>query len=465
MKIKELRRQLKIKNAKWTIPDDVLDDISLKELSQKYSLGAKTEIPGMLKTRLPRFRGGSTKKFLKWQPHTLRQLRSTLSRQPSTWDWRDVNNQNWVSPVKDQGGCGSCVAFAVLAAFESHYRLLKNNPHLNMDLSEGALFFSNERQCNSGDPRVGWWVNKGLDSIVEDGVCSELVYPYRATNQNVELSQGTYETFKAAGYDSTTNTSLMKKWLVEEGPLVTRFDVYDDFFAFWRGGANGVYTYTGTPYAGGHAVAVVGYDDNDKCWICKNSWGSLNNQENGCFRIGYGEVGIDERMYLIQDVHNVITRDEINYNPRNLRIRYEGDKGWLLTDGVSRMKMLDNKEDARNALRVARRHTRHGFIGRDNNRSNRSDYIIEYWAGNSGLPHEPLTKVDAISYDPRKIVAEDLDNKGWRLKEGNHWMEMADDFNDALTLLQIAERHNKMCFIGRGNNRANRKSYIMTYWE
>ena len=170
-------------------------------------------------------------------------------------------------------------------------------------------------------------------------------------------------------------------------------------------------------------------------------------------------------MYLIEDVYRVYTRDELPYNPRNLRIVDEGPNGWLLTDGVSRMKMFDNKEDARNGLRIARRHTRHGFIGRDNPRSNRIDYITEYWAGNSGLPHEPLTRVDCIPYNPVNVIAEDLDAQGWRIRDGNHWMLLAHDMNDALAVLRVVERYTRMCFIGRNNTRPNRKSYIMTYWE
>ena len=81
------------------------------------------------------------------------------------------------------------------------------------------------------------------------------------------------------------------------------------------------------------------------------------------------------------------------------------------------------------------------------------------------MPHEPLTKVDGIPYNPTNVVAEDLDADGWRLKEGDHWMLMAHDMNDALSILRIVERHTRMCFIGRDNKRSNRKSYIMTYWE
>jgi hypothetical protein len=64
----------------------------------------------------------------------------------------------------------------------------------------------------------------------------------------------------------------------------------------------------------------------------------------------------------------------------------EVSDGYLLTDGNLKIQLLDNKEDAHNALRVARRYTYLGFIGRENNRRNRYDYITQYWGGNSGLP-------------------------------------------------------------------------------
>jgi hypothetical protein len=62
-----------------------------------------------------------------------------------------------------------------------------------------------------------------------------------------------------------------------------------------------------------------------------------------------------------------------------LKIVDEGERGWLLTDDRSRMLILDNENDAKAALALARKHTQHCFIGRDNKRKNRRDYIVEYW--------------------------------------------------------------------------------------
>ena len=464
MKIKELRRILKEGKAKWAIPAGIADETEVEAISQQFALGGLPPAPGALTARLPRMRKPADAGFALWQPNTHRLVRPTVKALPKSWDWRNVKSHNWVSLPKNQGGCGSCVAFGVSAALESHQRIETSKASLAIDTSEANLFFVNERQCNPGDPRYGWWIPEALDYLVDQGTCREENYPYRDANQNAELVLGTENTWKITGYDSTSDTAQMKRWLCEDGPLVTGYTVYQDWDVYWNSGANGVYTHHTGNVRGGHVVAVIGYDDAQSCWICKNSWGQTHGND-GCFRIGYGQCGIDSRMYLIQDVYDVVTRDELAYNPKALRIVDEGANGWLLTDGVSRMKMLDNKEDARNALLVARRHTRHGFVGRDNPRPNRIDYITEYWAGSSGLPHEPLTKVDAIPYNPTKVVAEDIDADGWRLKEGNHWMLLAHDLNDALAILRVVERYTKMCFIGRNNHRPNRKSYIMTYWE
>src|SRR5690606_6791640 len=80
----------------------------------------------------------------------------------------------------------------------------------------------------------------------------------------------------------------MREWLVERGPLSACFEVYEDFF-YYR---SGVYRHTHGALAGGHCVSVIGYDDVNSCWICKNSWGAGWGDE-GFFRIRYGECRLE----------------------------------------------------------------------------------------------------------------------------------------------------------------------------
>jgi C1A family cysteine protease len=64
--------------------------------------------------------------------------------------------------------------------------------------------------------------------------------------------------------------------------------VFEDFFAY----ADGIYSHVAGDQVAAHAVCVVGYDDDDKCWIVKNSWGPAFGEE-GYFRLAYGQCGLD----------------------------------------------------------------------------------------------------------------------------------------------------------------------------
>jgi len=55
---------------------------------------------------------------------------------PSAFDWRNVNGGNYVTPVRDQGNCGSCWAFATTGALESKALITFNWPGKSLNLSE-----------------------------------------------------------------------------------------------------------------------------------------------------------------------------------------------------------------------------------------------------------------------------------------------------------------------------------------
>jgi hypothetical protein len=75
-----------------------------------------------------------------------------------------------------------------------------------------------------------------------------------------------------------------------------------------------------------------------------------------------------------------------------------------------------------------------------------------------------LLRREAVSstYHATNVLAEDIDAEGWRIRDGDQWLLLAHDMNDALAVLDIVERHTQMCFIGRGSGDPR---YIMTYWE
>ena len=59
---------------------------------------------------------------------------------PDAIDWRNKDGYDWVTPIRDQQSCGSCVAFGSVATLESLVRIEQNQPYLDIDLSEMHLF-------------------------------------------------------------------------------------------------------------------------------------------------------------------------------------------------------------------------------------------------------------------------------------------------------------------------------------
>ena len=82
---------------------------------------------------------------------------------PASFDWRNVDGANYVSPIKDQAGCGSCVAFGATAVLESMVRIQAKQPALIVDLSEAHAFFCYGPDHGAGPcPEGGWWPDERL---------------------------------------------------------------------------------------------------------------------------------------------------------------------------------------------------------------------------------------------------------------------------------------------------------------
>ncbi|MFJ3310265.1 C1 family peptidase [Streptomyces sp. NPDC086549] len=213
---------------------------------------------------------------------------------PTSYDLRNVNGQNFVTPVKDQGNCGSCVAFGVIATAEATLKVALRDADLDVNLSEAHLYFCQGRGCNDG-----WWADQALESLRQHGVADETCFPYSGRDlpcSNLCGSAPTRLTF-IDNWRRYVTAASMKLWLTDVGPLVACFSVYEDFVSY----SSGVYQHVAGDFLGGHCVSVVGFDDTLGCWICKNSWGSLWGDE-GFFRIAYGNCGIDDEMWTTEGV-------------------------------------------------------------------------------------------------------------------------------------------------------------------
>jgi C1A family cysteine protease len=220
---------------------------------------------------------------------------------PASYDLRNVGGKNFITSVKDQGGCGSCVAFGSIATVEGTLRVQRNDQNLQIDLSEAHLFYclarSQGRMCSG--PNGGWWVPAAMDCFQNPGVTDDPCYPYVAGDQNCTNLCANWQSrvTKTTGWHAINSPADMKTWLSTKGPLAACFTVYNDFFSYH----SGIYHHVSGDLAGGHCISVVGYDDSQRFWICKNSWGT-GWGESGYFCIAYGECGIDGTMWAVEGV-------------------------------------------------------------------------------------------------------------------------------------------------------------------
>ena len=216
---------------------------------------------------------------------------------PAAFDWRNVNGQNYVTPIRDQGGCGSCVSFGTTAAVEAAMRIQRGNPGLAVDLSEATLFFC-IAPSSGGSCSNGWYMSPAMDGYKNTGVPDEACFPYTGHQQACgRCADWQSRAIKITGWHTVSNAADIKTWLSTKGPLASCFTVYNDFFAY----KSGVYKHVSGGVAGGHCICVIGYSDAGGFWVCKNSWGT-GWGESGFFCIAYGECGIDSTMWAVEGI-------------------------------------------------------------------------------------------------------------------------------------------------------------------
>ena len=230
----DIRSAIRAKGAQWVAGETSLSRLPLAERQMRLGL-----VPPLLT---------GTEPILTYSPYTAL---------PSTLDWRN-NGGNFVTPIRDQGGCGSCWAFATTAALESSILISNHTPGIDLNTAEQVLVScSTAGSCNGGAPSTA------SDFIRDTGLPLETCYPYTATNGNCANACANWRssTYRISGWSwvATTAPTLeaIKNALYTKGPLVTTMAVYNDFFNY----KSGVYSYTTGDLAGYHGVLIVGYDD------------------------------------------------------------------------------------------------------------------------------------------------------------------------------------------------------------
>ena len=183
---------------------------------------------------------------------------------PDSIDWRD---KNAVTPVKNQGQCGSCWAFSTTGSIEGA-NAIKNGKLIS--LSEQQLVDCSRKYGNLGCN--GGLMDNAFMYVEDNGLCAEDVYSYTATGGTCQSNKCTSVVNVVGCFDVPSSNEMALKQAVSMQPVSVAIEADTRVFQLYTGG---VLTSDQCGTNLDHGVLVVGYGEENGTmyWLVKNSWG------------------------------------------------------------------------------------------------------------------------------------------------------------------------------------------------
>lgn len=195
-----------------------------------------------------------------------------------------------MTPVRDQGDEGTCVAFAGAVGVKEYQDAKEYRKIIELS----ARYLYSMCKANDGIPdEDGTYPRVAMKMLMKYGVSPESYWPYRphqkdSHKKGADKAAGIY---RIKAYARLGATDEMKRSLLVNGPFLAGVEVFSSWFT-------GNVSKTGVipmPKArdaleGGHAICIMGYDDSDRIFKFKNSW-SAGWGDKGYGYIKYEYIG------------------------------------------------------------------------------------------------------------------------------------------------------------------------------
>merc|ERR1719215_886541 len=209
---------------------------------------------------------------------------------PQRVDWRE-HLPSVVTPVKNQGGCGSCWAFSAAETMESHIAL-QTGVLLSLSPQHLTSCTPNPNHCGGTGGCRGATASLAFNHTVDKGIMTIWDYPYESGTSGRTgtcKEQGHWPIAGITGFVELpkNDANALMEAVAFKGPISISVDA-----SLWYLYESGIFNHCNKTNPDiNHAVQLMGYgmENSTKYWLVRNSWGTEYG-ENGYIRLRRHDV-------------------------------------------------------------------------------------------------------------------------------------------------------------------------------
>ena len=223
---------------------------------------------------------------------------------------KSVSLKEYFTKVKDQGQIGACTVFAISSIYEY---ILKRNSEEEANLSESFVYYNVRHLEGKELEDTGSSYQDVIASIGEQGICKETLHPYTRLLSDVPSDEA-YLDGETRRITKALNVNITEKDIksaIQDGyPVAISLKIFDSF--------NATTGYVKRPSDeeiesadfGYHAMVVVGYSDDTKFFVVRNSWGEHFGDKGYCY-IPYSYISDPELNRMACIITEISYQDDV----------------------------------------------------------------------------------------------------------------------------------------------------------
>lgn len=196
---------------------------------------------------------------------------------------KSVNLQDYFTSIKDQGQIGACTVFAISSIYEY---ILKRFSEQETDLSESFVYYNVRHLDGKEMEDTGSSFQDVIASIGEQGICLESLHPYTHLLSDIPSDEA-YLDGEQRRITKALNVNISEndiKSAIQEGyPVAISLKIFDSFNATSGFVKRPSEKEIESADFGYHAMVVVGYSDEYKFFVVRNSWGEHFGKNGYCY--------------------------------------------------------------------------------------------------------------------------------------------------------------------------------------